>query len=183
MIWFTSDTHFGHRNISEFCRRPFSSVEEMDAELIRRWNVVVKPNDTVYHLGDFSFKHNAGVPFEWYYNQLNGRKVIILGNHDIPNVVRRHCYEVYDTLYLRHNGLRFFLSHYAHRVWRNSHRGSFHLYGHSHGELPGFGRSMDVGIDAVMGYAPISLDEVVAKLEALPDSNHHPMRNGTPNPV
>ena len=181
MIWFTSDTHFGHRNIIDFCKRPFSSVEEMDEELIRRWNVLVKPSDTVYHLGDFAFKSSG--PIEMYYNRLQGRKVVILGNHDVPNNIRRVCYEVYDTLYLRYNGLRFWLAHYAHRVWPKSHKGTMHLFGHSHGEMPNWGRSMDVGVDAVQGYAPISLDEVVALIGDAHLSNHHPIRNGSPSQI
>ena len=53
MIFFTSDTHFNHKAIISYCSRPFESVEEMNDRLIDNWNQVVKPSDTVYHLGDF----------------------------------------------------------------------------------------------------------------------------------
>ena len=52
-IFFTSDSHFGHENIIRFCKRPFNSVREMNEELIHRWNSKVRPNDIVFHLGDF----------------------------------------------------------------------------------------------------------------------------------
>ncbi len=54
-IFFTSDTHFGHKDIIDYYKRPYASVEEMDAALEKNWNETVKPNDKVYHLGDFAF--------------------------------------------------------------------------------------------------------------------------------
>ena len=57
-IWFTSDSHFGHRNIITYSSRPFSSVEEMDETLIQNWNSVVKPNDLIFNLGDVFFSQS-----------------------------------------------------------------------------------------------------------------------------
>lgn len=51
--WFTSDTHFDHANVIEYCKRPFSNVEEMNEAMIRNWNKRVMPEDTIFHLGDF----------------------------------------------------------------------------------------------------------------------------------
>lgn len=79
-MWWTSDQHFGHANIIRYCNRPFASVEEMDRELIRRWNTVVKPNDTTMVVGDFSF-HKETQTAE-ILAQLHGEKVLVLGNHD-----------------------------------------------------------------------------------------------------
>ena len=53
-----------------------------------------------------------------------------------------------------------FLSHYGHRVWNKSHHGAIHLFGHSHGTLPMFGKSMDVGVDTNNLY-PYHLDEIM----------------------
>jgi calcineurin-like phosphoesterase family protein len=78
--YFTSDTHFGHVNIIEYEKefRPFSTVEEMNEALIENWNKVVKPNDRVYHLGDFCFgPHNIQIA-----GRLNGQKRLVMGNHD-----------------------------------------------------------------------------------------------------
>ena len=79
-IWFTSDHHFGHKNIIEFepYHRPFTSLDEMHETLVERWNKVVKPKDRVYHLGDFAF-NQYGLSFA---RRLHGDKRLILGNHD-----------------------------------------------------------------------------------------------------
>ncbi|MCQ9384680.1 metallophosphoesterase family protein [Brevibacterium sp. 50QC2O2] len=77
----TSDTHFGHARIIELCGRPFSSVQEMNGELIRRWNNVVGPDATVLHLGDLALgerERSIGLTAA-----LNGRKLIVPGNHDV----------------------------------------------------------------------------------------------------
>lgn len=84
-IYLTSDHHFGHANICKFTRRdgtklrPWDNHEVMDAEMISRWNAVVKPNDTVIHLGDVVINRR----FLEIYSKLNGDKKLILGNHDI----------------------------------------------------------------------------------------------------
>ena len=71
--WFTADTHFGHGNVIRYCERPFASVEEMDEVLIENWNYVIRPKDTIYHLGDFTLtgKEKAND----YFSSLNGRKL------------------------------------------------------------------------------------------------------------
>ena len=79
-IWFTSDTHFGHKNILIYEKeaRPFASTEEMNERIIENWNSVVGRKDTVYHLGDFAFgRHNIAIAA-----RLNGDKRLVLGNHD-----------------------------------------------------------------------------------------------------
>jgi calcineurin-like phosphoesterase family protein len=80
MIFFTSDHHFSHNNIIRYCQRPFSSVEEMDQEMIHRWNETVAPEDTVYYLGDFSLSLK---PVESVTPLLHGKKLLIMGNHDV----------------------------------------------------------------------------------------------------
>lgn len=81
-IWFTSDTHYGHRNIIEYCGRPFSSIEEMDETLIERWNKVVKPGDVVYHLGDLMMGQNMRERLTVLRRRLKGTPFLIRGNHD-----------------------------------------------------------------------------------------------------
>jgi calcineurin-like phosphoesterase family protein len=180
MIWFTADTHFGHKNIVEFCQRPFSSVAEMDNALIDNWNAVVAQDDTVYHLGDFTL---SGVPaiLREYVGALNGSIKIVPGGHDyrwlkvygdgiVPVSRSGYDLEVLPPLYSLEIDigskypLVVVLCHYAMRVFDRSHYGAYHLYGHSHGTLPGLGRSMDVGVDTNNFY-PYSLDDIHSRLK------------------
>jgi calcineurin-like phosphoesterase family protein len=84
-VFLTSDTHFGHANICKFTNydgspvRPWDSVEEMDEEMVKRWNETVGPKDKVYHLGDVVINRRALATLD----RLNGDKVLIKGNHDI----------------------------------------------------------------------------------------------------
>jgi len=77
-IFITADNHFFHKNIIRYCNRPFGSVEEMNEEMIRRWNSKVGKDDIVLHLGDFAFRGRA----KEIRDQLNGTIVIVRGNHD-----------------------------------------------------------------------------------------------------
>jgi calcineurin-like phosphoesterase family protein len=175
MIWFTSDPHFGHEKVIKYSSRPFATVEEMDETLIQYWNSRVEKKDEVWCLGDFVFHGSV----EGYRARLNGRIHLVLGNHDrrrLSLLDVRLFESVQDVKYLRWEGLRFWLSHYAHRTWPKSNRGSYHLYGHSHGDLAGNGRSMDVGVDC-NDYHPISIEEVVKILDHFPPTNHHTERS------
>lgn len=84
-VFLVSDTHFGHAGVCRFLRedgtklRPWDSPEEMDEEMIKRWNDTVRPNDKVYHLGDVVINRKALKTL----GRLNGDKVLIKGNHDI----------------------------------------------------------------------------------------------------
>lgn len=79
--WFTSDLHFGHRNVIEFCARPYRNVKEMDEKMIEQWNSQVLPGDEVWMLGDFGINKRKVLDKELV-NSLNGRKHIVIGNHD-----------------------------------------------------------------------------------------------------
>jgi calcineurin-like phosphoesterase family protein len=162
MIWFTADTHFGHANIIKYCNRPFSNVKEMDEEIINRWNVTIKSNDIVYHLGDFSM----GDPRK-YYSQLNGTVYIIPGSHD-KDLKKLDSKFILLPLYtLKYNKELFILCHYALRTFYHSYYGTFQLYGHSHGKLPKRGRAMDVGVDTNNFY-PYSIDKIKFELGKIP---------------
>lgn len=78
--WILADTHFNHKNIIQYCNRPFSSVEEMNDVLIKNWNNKIAKEDTVLFLGDFAFGSREEIIRLG--NILNGKKTIVLGNHD-----------------------------------------------------------------------------------------------------
>jgi calcineurin-like phosphoesterase family protein len=79
MIYFTSDWHFSHYNVINYCKRPFTDVHEMNKSLTSLWNDTIKPEDTVYFLGDFAMNKNV---VKVILPMLNGRKILIPGNHD-----------------------------------------------------------------------------------------------------
>ena len=85
MIYFISDTHFWHRNIIKYTKRPFETVEQMNEHIIKCWNEVVSPDDVVYHLGDFSFGSSEQVAN--IIERLNGKIILIMGNHDKSRTV------------------------------------------------------------------------------------------------
>lgn len=83
-LFFTSDTHFNHTNILQYCNRPFKTVDQMNETIITNWNNVVEPDDVVFHIGDFCL----GGAEEWnkILDRLNGRIYLVLGNHDLKNI-------------------------------------------------------------------------------------------------
>lgn len=157
----TSDTHFGHRNIIQFCKRPFADMADMEWRMIDRWNKVVGVTDTVFVLGDFSFASKTKT--QEILMRLNGYKVFIWGNHDrgressilaVPGVLQGM-----DCLRKSFNGKSVIMTHYPFESFRED----FHLHGHTHGaSQPKAGR-IDVGVDANVQYqyAPIPLDSIM----------------------
>lgn len=174
MIWFSSDSHFSHIAIIKYSNRPFSTVEDMNDEIIRRWNEVIKPTDTLYFLGDFVFtRNNRRDEIYRIRYRINCENIhFILGNHD--KTVRKFAKEfvedktflsVQDVLEVKDTTPRIFLSHYSHRVWPNNHYGTYHCFGHSHGSLPDDPSSLsfDVGVDTNNFY-PYSLNDVCNRM-------------------
>ena len=162
-VWFTSDTHFWHKNVIEYCQRPFESVEEMNETLIKNWNDRVKKNDTIYILGDFCF--GTKEQCIEILGRLNGQKFLIYGNHDVR--FRSGAFAKYfqwrgDLKEIKIDDQRFVLCHFAMRTWHKQHKGAIHLYGHSHGNLPEDPNSLstDVGVDA-LDFRPIGIDMVL----------------------
>lgn len=79
-VWFISDLHLAHKNIIKYCSRPFDNVNQMNEILIQNWNKKIGVKDRVFVLGDFALCGKDKI-IE-FGNQLKGRKILILGNHD-----------------------------------------------------------------------------------------------------
>lgn len=184
--WFISDTHFGHANIIKYSKRPYTDVQDMNEKMIQEWNKLVKPGDNVHHNGDFSFMPVDKL--ERLLWRLNGNIHLVLGNHDkeiVKNRNRLLKHGKFNTIQhyneLKMGGEMIVLFHYGLRVWNKSHHGSILLYGHSHGSLPPYGRSVDIGVDCkeiTNEYRPIHLDEVLKYMSKRenPVVDHHGMR-------
>lgn len=171
--WVIGDTHFGHRALtgeradkSRHQIRPFDTVAEMDEAMIERWNAVVKQHDTVYHLGDVNIPARSLA----LVGRLNGRKILVKGNHDIFPI---------------ENYLEYFEDIRAYKVYKHKillshmpvHPGQFprfsaNIHGHLHERTVTnlFGlidpRYYCVSVEQT-NYAPVNLDEVVDKLEKI----------------
>jgi calcineurin-like phosphoesterase family protein len=164
--WFTSDLHLGHANIIKYCNRPFSSVDEMNETLIANWNARVKPDEIVYHVGDFAFGCTKEHVSQFIY-RLNGRKFFIRGNHEHLLDAVFGAPLIKDYLEVGVDGQKIVLFHYGLRTWHHDLRGTWHLFGHSHTGLPPLGKSCDVGVDA-WNYAPVSFEELKVFMDARP---------------
>ena len=181
-IYFTSDLHFGHENVIRFDNRPFETVDEMDAELIRRWNTKVDRGDLVYVLGDMIWKTKNSTAQNLIEN-LNGQIILIRGNHDrfLSNAKAKNCLAAvkdYDDICVTlEDGTtrRCVLSHYFIPMYNGHRFQGIHLHGHSH-----FTDEADFEIDLAeqlnkqgirneiynvgcmyWNYEPVTLDEII----------------------
>lgn len=194
-VWFTADLHLKHPNIIKYCQRPFmndaelaaviaarrssgdvwrspefeeikisaETVERHDTHLIDQINRLVNARDILWNLGDFAMCNLTKA--KALRERINCRNIFFVrGNHD------RKSYDVlfrraFDQVLTHVGDVPIFLNHYAMRVWPQSHRGSLHLYGHSHGMLESIAwtKSMDVGVDC-HNYSPVSFEEVYDQL-------------------
>jgi len=180
-IAFTSDQHYFHKNIIELCNRPYKNIYEHNKKIISNYNEIIYDDSwDVYCLGDICYKCSANDAVT-ILNKLNGKLHIILGNHDKPlrqaiekgmvndliekgklEIIGSTDKNIMSAYQLKYQKYIFILSHYAYRTWDRAFRGSIHLYGHSHNNLPPLFRSFDIGVDANNFY-PITINNVLKK--------------------
>jgi len=153
----------------------------MDQAIIERHNACVGNDDTVYDLGDFAFRCSAEYAVARLH-RLNGRRHLLLGNHDKPlrqahkrglldeliasgrlTLVGDTDPRIQTALRVSIEGQGIVLAHFAQRSWHGAFRSSWHLYGHSHGNLAPLHKSMDVGVDT-NDFRPFSLADIQARM-------------------
>jgi calcineurin-like phosphoesterase family protein len=196
MIYFTSDTHYGHKNIvrgvtswpeGNQCR-DFKTLEEHNEKLVESINSVVGQDDILYHLGDWSFGGVENI-FKFRERIICNTVHLILGNHDEHIYKNRdNCQEVFQSVnsYLEIEIEKNFivLSHWPMKIWNKYHKGSWQLYGHCHNNLKpdewwtkqNRRRTMDIGVDTngLMPYSYEDLKRIMDKIDDYPkDLDHH----------
>lgn len=176
--YITSDLHFGHRRITEFCpktRGHYTDVTHMNEDMINKWNAIVKPEDLTYILGDVAFCSASDAAK--ILARLNGSKILIEGNHDRKSL-KDHSFrsafkEIHTYLETTYNSVSLVMFHFPIFDHHGAGRGSIMLHGHRHGNPTGLpGKIMDVGFDAT-GEIVVSLDSVLRKMEKVPHMYHH----------
>lgn len=188
MLFFVSDTHFSHERIIELCDRPFDSPEEMNQAMISRWNEVVKPSDTVIHLGDVALgKIVDSLPLV---GRLNGHIKLVPGNHDrifsgekqakrdrfMPEYLKVFDEVLPESLRMVLGGFEVMVSHFPytgdshgpdrHADKRPKDEGLPIIHGHVHDEWDQRGRMFNAGVD-VRDFRPVNVDEIVDWLKTL----------------
>ena len=168
--YFISDCHFGHKNVIKYCNRPYSSVEEMDEDMISKWNNKVNRNDLVYIVGDlFYFQIDNVVQI---LNRLKGKKILVRGNHDDFFLKRidtnKYFQEISLYMEISLRGKKLTLCHYPMYSWKNSRKkDSFLIFGHVHNNQDMFwfdyycqnDRTLNAGVD-INNFEPVNFDEL-----------------------
>ena len=158
MLYLTADQHWNHQNILAYTQRPFKSLEHMNMELVRRWNGVVDPGDTVIHLGDLCFNRREK-DHQYWREQLNGNMILVQGNHDTSKEAP------VQSLILKHEGIDWWCEHYPVRRYRHN------LCAHVHNlwriRKVGLDVVVNVGVD-VWGYTPVSMMQILKAIKEAP---------------
>ena len=172
--FFTSDTHLGHARIIELSKRPFANVDEMNEAIIQKWNAVVGPGDTVYHLGDAFMGPPETVQLR---KRLNGRFILIKGNHDKKDalLLSAGVDEIHRRLEIELDGYKLYLAHIPVHLPDPTERSyppdlvrdppkyyDYFLCGHVHGQWKRQGKTINVGVD-VSDFTPLTLEQLLAR--------------------
>lgn len=167
-FWMVSDTHINHANILNFTRRDgsplrvFDDVNHMNETIIQNWNSVVKPGDRVWHLGDVYF----GKDFEKVdsiLSRLNGKKALILGNHDDPKcpVLQKHFEKI--VMWRIFKDMQTVLTHTPIYLGNDDIRKyNFNVHGHIHAGQINDPRYLNISVEET-NYFPVNIEETIRK--------------------
>ncbi len=163
--WVCADPHFDHPAILTYNpeTRPFANIDEMNETIVRNWNEDVGKKDFVIIIGDFAYRNVS----KWA-QRLNGKKYLILGNHDsINQESRKYFHKVCDCLEKRILGQKCFFFHYACLSWPDKPENSYMFHGHSHGRMfeDDNQRRCDVSMD-IWGMRVVPIEVLFAKLRS-----------------
>lgn len=156
MIYFIADTHFNHENIIKYCNRPFKSTEEMNDYIIKKWNSVVKNEDTVYHLGDVGF--GPIDELKKLISNLNGTKILIMGNHDIRRNIKKWKEIGFTEVYKKKLIINDFVL--THEPIQELEKNQINIFGHIHNKPleDSFEKSNHICVSCeVIDYIPIKI--------------------------
>lgn len=165
MIYFTSDLHLGQKGIDYVHPRGYDCVEDMNDDLIRKFNARVKDDDIVYIVGDVC--NGISIPnANELISRLNGQKILITGNHD-KAYDRSLFVEILDYKHFVYRGYTFVLMHYPMLEWYKKNKGSIHIHGHLHAarsynlnnRKKGI-RRYDCGVEA-NSFMPVSIMQII----------------------
>lgn len=180
-VFMCSDLHIGHKNVVLHCPERVkaggfdpSDLAAHDKWILDKWNATVGKKDIVYILGDFTFM--SAEQAKSYLGKMNGRKFLILGNHDKSIDKLTGCFEQITqmksvTFKKEHwnfleEDFHCFLIHYRMTVWPSKHYGCVNVHGHSHGKLDDYNDQssdlcVDVGWDSRLGnYNLVDLEKL-----------------------
>jgi len=159
MKYFLADTHFSDDRLDLFFRNLlFDSADEVDKHIIKQWNNKIKPNDTVYHLGDVALSEEGLKKV----NKLNGKKILIKGNYDVKKTAEfdinddkllEYFDDVFDDAYVKIGNETVYLNHYPTKGKDNL----FNIVGHIHSLWKVQRNMINVGLDAWL-FQPVSED-------------------------
>lgn len=163
-VFLISDTHFGHKGMCEFLNhdgskvRPWDNPNDMDKALIENWNSVVKSNDKVYHLGDVAIpKRHISIM-----EQLNGKKILIKGNHDIFSL--KDYIPYFKDIRGSHKLDNFILSHIPiHKESLTNRWCEGNIHGHMHNNIIDDPLYFNVSVERI-NYTPIPIEVVFRKM-------------------
>jgi len=168
-IWFISDTHLGHDRDFIWEARGFQSVQEMNENIIEKWNSCIKPKDTVYHLGDFILGDlDAGLKM---IKSLNGKIKLAIGNHDTDNrlaAFKGILDEIQFGYRMKCKGGALYLSHYPTLTGNLDGFNTYSIHGHTHCPNPFCEFPLMYNVNCDAHYCnPIALEDVLYDI-----SNH-----------
>ena len=179
MNFYISDLHLGDERVFALCRRPFSSLDEMESAFVKRWNEKVACDDDVYILGDLG--NGSAEKIAAFFSKVKGKKHLIVGNHDedaIEGIASTGLFVSIERLaYVDDCHRKVCVCHYPLMDWFSGKETIYHVYGHIHNKTkengqmyadiksyyadkPAFNASADV-----VGFEPVTLDELIKRKE------------------